>query len=144
MQPDRPPIVFLPTHGNQLQPENSNLSELNNLLPQSQVQKLQIAKQKLQATSRSHLSRLTSYLRISCTVMQVYRQALNHTAYQEITYSKLMKSLYEYDLGWWKHCSVTDSGQVVSDDPVIDKLLQPVEAFHQLQNEAIQSYSCSY
>jgi hypothetical protein len=133
MQADRPPIVFLKTSADRLQPEDYPMSELNDLLPQSQIQKLQIAKQKLQAPSGSYLGRLTSYLRISCTVMQVYRQTLNHTAYQEITYSRLMKSLYDYDLDWWKHCRVTESGQIISDDPVIDKLLQPVEAFHQLQ-----------
>jgi hypothetical protein len=41
----------------------------------------------------------------------------------------LLKSLFEYDSEWWQKCEITINGKIKSDDPIISRILQPLEEF---------------
>jgi len=103
-------------------------------LTETQSHTLQTARQMLLTSDKPHLLRVISYLRISCSVMRAYRQGLlsHSVSASGITFSSLMQSLYQHDSEWWKHCQITIGGQLTSNDAVIDQLLQPINALHQL------------
>lgn len=95
-------------------------------------QKLYIARQKLMETDTPLLLKISYYLRISCSVMQkLYQQ--QKTDYQEITYTNLIKLLFSYDSEWWKKCIITATGELKSDDYVINELLYPIAKFHLIE-----------
>jgi hypothetical protein len=105
-------------------------------LTESQSHALQVARQSLLTSDKPHLLKVISYLRISCSVMRARRQGLQSASVSAtspgIKFSGLMQSLYAYDSEWWKHCQVTVTGQLTSNDAVIAQLLQPINAFHLL------------
>jgi len=81
--------------------------------------KLQIARQKLQATEIPFLIRAVSFLRLSCSVMPAPN-----------AYSELMKALFLYNPQWWMQCEITAHGDLRSTDLTINHYLQPIKALH--------------
>lgn len=105
----------------------------SSLTHSSLIQKLQFAKQKLQAKDVPHLLAMISYLRTSCSIMQKvnYRPlSEQQTKDLKVTYSGLITALAQYDAAWWQKCQVSATGGLESHDPVINHLLQPIEQFH--------------
>jgi len=81
--------------------------------------KLQIARQKLQATEVPFLLRAVSFLRLSCSVMP-----------EKNAYSQLMQALFEHDPLWWMQCHITAHGDLGSTNLRISQYLQPIKALH--------------
>jgi hypothetical protein len=79
--------------------------------------------------------KITSYLRICCLAIRKLRQkqelagnpSLNELF--DASYPRLLQALCHYNPEWWRHCWRSDRGILKSDDPTIDKLLQPLEYF---------------
>ena len=95
---------------------------------------LRLARHKLQASDAPFLSKVIYYLQISCFIIQKTRQQLGDPAatnWASVTYAGLIKSLIRRDTGWWKKCRLTEQGGLISDDPVVSELLQPIEEFYQ-------------
>jgi len=81
-------------------------------------------------------------LRLCCTAIhKLYQTGLSgKNSVKEAfdgSYSHLLQALCNHNPEWWKHCWSSDRGILKSDDPVIDKLLQPLEYF-------IEIYACKY
>lgn len=114
---------FIPTFPLLSQPQS-------HFIENSTRHKLHAARRKLQATDGPEWLNMVSYLRIVCSVMQRELKG-NAEQYPKITYSKLMKSLLEYDTEWWKQCTVTAQGDLTSSDTVIHTLLSAVTEFAQ-------------
>lgn len=85
--------------------------------------RLTVARQKLQATEMGMLLRVSYYLRISCS-------ALNSNS---IRYSSLMQALYSANPAWLDSCVVTSVGTLRSSHRVINELLKPITALHQIE-----------
>ncbi len=87
--------------------------------------------------------KMTSYLRLCCLAIRKLRQKLElagkpslNEAFDD-SYSHLLQALCNHNLEWWRHCWSSDRGILKSDDPMIDKLLQPLEYF-------VEIYTCNY
>lgn len=96
---------------------------------------LEAARQKLQSHHSPRLLRVISYLRICCSAMQkiyLHESKGKESEHRVSPYLSLLKSLSEYDTEWWKKCEITARGELKTDDPVIDKLLRPLEYLHHL------------
>lgn len=85
------------------------------------IEKLELAKQKLQASDVPFQIRITSYLRICCLLLDQ----------EGGRYSKLLKALYNYDSNWWQTCQISSYGGLQSSDPIVTDLLHSIEALHQ-------------
>jgi len=81
--------------------------------------KLQIARQKLQATNVPFLLRTVSFLRLSCTALPA-----------KDAYSRLMKMLFAHDPQWWTKCEITAHGDLYSTDRTINRYLKPIQTLH--------------
>lgn len=86
--------------------------------------------------------KMTSYLRLCCLAIRKLRQnpglasksSLNE-AFDD-SYSHLLQELCDRNPEWWRHCWSSDRGILKSDEPTIDKLLQPLEYF-------VEIYTCN-
>ena len=101
--------------------------------------------------------KMVSYLRLCCIAIHKLHQKTiwfgKHRAGAfDTSYPHLLQALCHQNPEWWKLCSIVGvdgasasaeasrnekRGILKSDDPVIDKLLQPLELF-------IESYDCKY
>lgn len=93
--------------------------------------RVEVAKQKLQATDQPWLLRVTFYLRVLCTVIQkssVQGDQLEQNNSPQISYSQLMQSLFAYHPEWWQQCTVTKAGKLVSENLTIQALLSPLHS----------------
>jgi len=84
--------------------------------------------------------KMASYLRLCCAAIRKLHQATGKDIVGETfndSYSYLLQALYNRNPQWWKRCLISDRGVLKSDDPIIDKLLQPLESF-------IEIYDCAY
>lgn len=87
--------------------------------------------------------KMTSYLRLCCLAIGKLRHSprladkpsLNE-AFDD-SYSHLLQALCDRNPEWWRHCWSSERGILKSDDPTIDKLLQPLEYF-------VEIYTCKY
>ncbi len=86
--------------------------------------RLTVARQKLQTTDVSMVLRVSYYLRVSCSMLNSDR----------IRYSSLMQDLYSENPAWLDTCVVTPMGTLQSSHRVIDELLKPVTALHQVDH----------
>lgn len=94
--------------------------------------RLAFAKQKLLASEIPHRLRVISYLRISCSAMRKIHHLESNGSEDKASgtpYLSLLKSLSEHDLEWWNKCEVRGKAGLRSDDPAIEKLLQPLNTF---------------
>ena len=85
--------------------------------------------------------KMVSYLRLCCIAIHKLHQKTiwfgkHRAAAFDTSYSHLLQALCHQNPEWWKLCWI-ECGILKSDDPVIDKLLQPLELF-------IESYDCKY
>lgn len=90
------------------------------------IEKLEVAKQKLQAADVPFQLRITAYLRICCLILDQ----------DGGRYSKLLKALYHYDANWWQTCQVSAYGGLQSTDPIVTDLLHSIEALHEVSPPA--------
>ncbi|MDV2997499.1 MAG: hypothetical protein N4J56_007204 [Chroococcidiopsis sp. SAG 2025] len=87
--------------------------------------------------------KMTSYLRLCCLAIRKLRQKprlAGEPSLKEVfddSYSHLLQALCDRNPEWWRHCWSSDRGILKSDDPTIDKLLQPLEYF-------VEIYTCKY
>ncbi|NJL38583.1 MAG: hypothetical protein HC899_18930 [Leptolyngbyaceae cyanobacterium SM1_4_3] len=87
--------------------------------------------------------KITSYLRLCCLAIRKLNRKLELAGKPDIneafdnSYSQLLQALCHHNPEWWKHCWSSDRGILKSDDPTIDKLLQPLEYF-------VEIYTCKY
>jgi hypothetical protein len=102
---------------------------------------LNYAKTKLLAQIPRQL-RMVSYLRLCCTAIRKLHQQPRLSGKNSVgeafddSYSHLLQALCNHSPEWWRRCWSSDRGILKSDDPIIDKLLQPLEYF-------IEIYSCT-
>ena len=79
--------------------------------------------------------RMVSYLRLCCTAIRKLNQHPELSGKSTVgesfdsSYSYLLQALCNHNPKWWKFCWSNDRGILKSDDPIIDKLLQPLEQF---------------
>lgn len=79
--------------------------------------------------------KMTSYLRLCCLAIRKLRQKpelagkLNLNEAFDDSYSHLLQALCDRNPEWWRHCWSSDRGILKSDNPTLDKLLQPLEYF---------------
>ncbi len=106
------------------------------------VQLLDYARTKL-LTQMPQQLKMTSYLRLCCLAIRKLRQkpgfagkASLNEAFDD-SYLHLLQALCDRHPEWWEHCWSSDRGILKSDDPTIDKLLQPLEYF-------VEIYTCKY
>ncbi len=106
------------------------------------VHLLNYARTKLLTKTPQQL-KMTSYLRLCCLAIRKLRQeprlAGKHSlnAAFDDSYPHLLQALCNHNPEWWRHCWSSDRGILKSDDPTIDKLLQPLEYF-------VEIYTCKY
>jgi hypothetical protein len=87
--------------------------------------------------------KVTSYLRLCCLAIRKLRQKPELAGKPNLneafdgSYSHLLQALCNHNPEWWSHCWSSDRGILKSDDPTIDKLLQPLEYF-------VEIYTCKY
>lgn len=85
-------------------------------------------------THRAKLLEILSYLRVCCSIMPESQpettniQGRKHRS--NPYFISLLKSLFEYDPEWWQKCEININGKIQSNDPIITKILQPLEKFH--------------
>jgi hypothetical protein len=90
------------------------------------VQKLQVAQQKLQVSDCPDRLKMVSYLRIGSAIVEKLqaRQGIYHSGLSY--YTRLMQSLSACHSQWWKTCSITGKGELISQDAKIEQLLKPI------------------
>ncbi len=96
---------------------------------QAAQQQLIFAQQKLLDPNIPHRIKVLSYIRICCTIIVIFRQlglCVVPTLNFKTPYISLLSALYQRDIEWWNQCSVTETGYLTSNDPVIRDLLQPL------------------
>ncbi len=87
--------------------------------------------------------KMISYLRLCCAAIRGLNQNSQLSGKDSVgeafdnSYAHLFQSLCNHNPEWWKYCWISDRGILKSDDPIIGKLLQPLEYF-------IEIYSCAY
>jgi hypothetical protein len=91
-------------------------------------QRLQAAKQKLQAPDTPHVLKVVAYLRICCSAMRTH-WLVREGIYPGNLYLDLIDFLRSYDSEWWKQCRITNTQGLTSINPYIWQLLQPLEEF---------------
>jgi hypothetical protein len=95
---------------------------------------LNYAKTKL-LTEMPRQLRMASYLRLCCTAIRKLHQQPGLSSKSSIggafddSYAHLLQALSNHNSEWWRRCWSSDRGILKSDDPIIDKLLQPLEHF---------------
>ena len=122
--------------------ENQTTEFCSTDLDKEIVHLLDYARTKL-LTKMPRQLKMTSYLRLSCLAIRKLRQkpeiagkpSLNETF--DDSYSHLLQALCNHNPEWWRYCWSSDRGILKSDDPTINKLLQPLEYF-------IEIYTCKY
>jgi hypothetical protein len=118
--------------------ENQTTESCSTDLDKEIVHLLDYARTKLLTRIPRQL-KMTSYLRLCCLAIRKLHQrrglALNE-AFDD-SYSQLLQVLCNHNPEWWRHCWSSDRGILKSDDPTIDKLLQPLEYF-------VEIYTCNY
>jgi len=90
--------------------------------------RLQIARQKLEATEIPFVLRAVAFLQLSCSVMP-----------EKDAYTQLIKALLEHDPLWWIKCEATAYGDLRSTDWTINQYLQPIKALH--RSEPIEKFA---
>lgn len=87
--------------------------------------------------------KMTSYLRLCCAAIRGLNQNSQLSDKDRVgevfddSYSHLLQALCSHSSAWWKYCWSSNRGTLKSNDPVINKLLQPLEQF-------IEMHSCAY
>jgi hypothetical protein len=84
--------------------------------------------------------KMASYLRLCCAAIHKLHQTAGKDIVGETfddSYSHLLQALCNHNPAWWKRCLISDRGILKSDDPIINKLIQPLEYF-------IEVYGCAY
>jgi hypothetical protein len=87
--------------------------------------------------------KMVSYLRLCCAALRNLHQKSSLPGKESLgaafddSYSHLLQALCNHNPEWWKHCWISNHGILKSDDPIIDKILQPLEDFSEI-------YSCAY
>ena len=95
---------------------------------------LKAAKAKLLAEMPRQL-RMVAYLRLCCSAMRKLHQkpslSVKPAAKEALdgAYLPLLQALCKHNSEWWQQCWSSDLGILQSDQPVINKLLQPLERF---------------
>ncbi|WP_019506817.1 hypothetical protein [Pleurocapsa sp. PCC 7319] len=107
---------------------------------------LTFARQKLLAPDIPLYLKAISYVRICCSAMKkldYFPSNDRGSNHHKTPYLSLLKSLSQTDLQWWNKCQVTNEGRLRSDDPIIDRLLQPLNDFvdYQLTLSATENIS---
>lgn len=95
-------------------------------------QHLIFAQQRLQDRYVPFQLAALSYLRICCTAMQTYQWlGLDSTSIldSKTSYLTLIEKLLEHHPNWWMLCCVSEYGYLISSDPIINRLLQPLNQF---------------
>ena len=93
---------------------------------------LAFAKQKLFAPDIPLRLKAISYVRICCSAMKkldYFPSSDRGSNYHKTPYLSLLKLLSQTDSQWWNKCQVTYEGKLRSDDPMIERLLQPLNNF---------------
>jgi hypothetical protein len=114
--------------------ENQTAEFCSTDLDKEIVHLLDYARTKL-LTQMPQQLKMTSYLRLCCLAICKLRQkrklagkpGLNE-AFDD-SYLHLLQALCHHNPEWWRHCWSSDRGILKSEDPTIDKLLQPLEYF---------------
>jgi hypothetical protein len=95
-------------------------------------QHLVFAQQRLQDRYVPFQLAALSYLRICCSAIQTYqRLGVNPTPIldSKTPYLTLVEKLLERHPSWWMLCCVSEYGYLISGDPTICALLQPLNDF---------------
>jgi hypothetical protein len=85
--------------------------------------------------------RMVSYLRLCYAAIRKLHQQPGLSGINSLgeavddSYSHLLQALCNHSPEWWKRCWSSDRGILKSDDPILDKLLQPLE-------NLIEIYTC--
>jgi hypothetical protein len=85
--------------------------------------------------------KVVSYLRLCCLAIRKLHQQQELSGKNSLgeafdnSYSQLLQALCNHSPEWWNYCWRSDRGILKSDDPIINRLLQPLESF-------IEIYSC--
>ncbi|HSN66905.1 MAG TPA: hypothetical protein VLS94_09705 [Fusibacter sp.] len=112
---------------------STQLPELQKIIVlQPILQHLVFAQQRLQDRHVPFQLAALSYLRICCTAMQTYqRLGLYPTPIldSKAPYLFLLEKLLEHHPHWWMLCCVSEYGCLISGDPIINRLLQPLNQF---------------
>ena len=99
---------------------------------QTVLDQLTFARRKLFAPDIPLYLKAISYLRICCSAMNkldYFPSNDRGSNYHKTPYLSLLKSLSQADSQWWNKCHVTYEGKLRSNDPIIDRLLQPLDHF---------------
>ncbi len=96
---------------------------------QTVLDQLAFARRKLLAPDIPLCLKAISYVRICCSAMKKLDYLPSNHQYHKTPYLSLLKSLSQTDSPWWNKCQVTYEGKLRSDDPIIDRLLQPLNNF---------------
>ncbi len=99
---------------------------------QTVLSQLAFARQKLLAPDIPLCLKAISYVRICCSAMKkldYFPSNDRGSNYHKTPYLSLLKSLSQTDSQWWNKCQVTYEGRLRSDNPIIDRLLQPLNNF---------------
>lgn len=99
---------------------------------QTVLDQLAFARRKLLAPDIPLCLKAISYVRICCSAMKKLDYLPSNdrgSNYYKTPYLSLLKSLSQTDSQWWNKCQVTDEGSLRSDNPTIDRLLQPLNNF---------------
>jgi hypothetical protein len=99
------------------------------------------AQSKLLDRNIPHQLKIFSYIRICCFEIQKKRRINPFIAselHPQTPYLSLLATLANRDAAWWEECRITASGYLVSHDPTINNLLQPLNLFvsQQLEQQA--------
>jgi hypothetical protein len=106
------------------------------------VRLLDYARTKL-LTQMPQQLKMTSYLRLCCLAIHKLHHSPELAGKPSLneafdgSYSHLLQVLDDRHPEWWRHCWSSDRGILKSNDPTIDKLLQPLEYF-------VEIYTCKY
>lgn len=76
--------------------------------------------------------RAQSYLRICCSAIKTYQRLCLYSAAapnSNTPYLTLLGQLVDYNPKWWQACHIDSIGYLVSNDPIIDQWLQPLNLF---------------
>ena len=96
------------------------------------LDRLAFARQKLFARDIPLCLKAISYVRICCSAMKKFDYFPSNdrrSDCQKTPYLSLLKSLSQKDSQWWNKCQVSYEGRLRSDDPTIDRMLQPLNTF---------------
>lgn len=93
--------------------------------------KLIYAQQKLTNSDIPFWLRAVSYIRLTCSAIHQSQpqESLRDSSATQIAYLKLLSQLINENPNWWTTCYVNLDGLLASNQPNIQKLLKPLNAF---------------